>query len=93
MHEPLARLLERTYSAAEREVIYRLIRGPTDRCDALQPIRSRWRRYSASSTAGRCRTLTTASEGPFQALLARIGERLQTADCRTIAASFALRYG
>ena len=27
MHEPLARLLERTYSAAEREVIYRLIRG------------------------------------------------------------------
>jgi 5,6-dimethylbenzimidazole synthase len=27
MHEPLAKLLERTYSAAEREVIYRLIRG------------------------------------------------------------------
>jgi 5,6-dimethylbenzimidazole synthase len=27
MHEPLAQLLERTYSAAEREVIYRLIRG------------------------------------------------------------------
>ncbi len=26
MHEPLAQLLERTYSAAEREVIYRLIR-------------------------------------------------------------------
>jgi FhuF 2Fe-2S C-terminal domain len=37
--------------------------------------------------------LTTANEGPFQALLARIGERLQTADRRTIAASFALRYG
>ena len=27
MHEPLAQLLERTYSAAECEVIYRLIRG------------------------------------------------------------------
>jgi 5,6-dimethylbenzimidazole synthase len=27
MHEPLAQLLERTYSAAEREVIYRLLRG------------------------------------------------------------------
>src|SRR5262245_62610266 len=27
MHEPLAQLLEWTYSAAEREVIYRLIRG------------------------------------------------------------------
>ena len=27
MHEPFAQLLERTYSAAEREVIYRLIRG------------------------------------------------------------------
>jgi hypothetical protein len=27
MHEPLAQLLARTYSAAEREVIYRLIRG------------------------------------------------------------------
>ena len=27
MHEPLAQLLERTYSVAEREVIYRLIRG------------------------------------------------------------------
>ncbi len=37
--------------------------------------------------------LMTASEGPFQALLVRIGERLQTADRRTIAASFALRYG
>ena len=37
--------------------------------------------------------LLTAAEGPFQALLARIGERLQTADRRTIAASFALRYG
>ena len=31
----------------------------------------------------------TATEGPFQALLARIGERLQTADRRTIAASVA----
>jgi len=37
--------------------------------------------------------LMTAGEGPFQALLARIGERLHTTDHRTIAASFALRYG
>jgi hypothetical protein len=37
--------------------------------------------------------LMTASEGPFQALLVRIGDRLQTADRRTIAASFALRFG
>jgi ferric iron reductase protein FhuF len=37
--------------------------------------------------------LMTAREGPFQALLCRIGERLHTADRRTIAASFALRYG
>jgi hypothetical protein len=35
----------------------------------------------------------TAWEDPFQALLAQIGKRLQTADRRTIAASFALRYG
>jgi hypothetical protein len=37
--------------------------------------------------------LRTASVGPFHALLSRIGERLQTADRRTVAASFALRYG
>ena len=37
--------------------------------------------------------LMTATEGPFQGLLGQIGERLQTADRRTIAASFALRYG
>jgi hypothetical protein len=37
--------------------------------------------------------LMTAREGPFHALLSRIGERLRTADRRTIAASFALRYG
>jgi hypothetical protein len=37
--------------------------------------------------------LMKAGEGPFQALLVRIGERLHTADRRTIAASFALRYG
>jgi hypothetical protein len=35
----------------------------------------------------------TATEGPFEALLNRIGEQLQTSDRRTIAASFALRYG
>jgi ferric iron reductase protein FhuF len=37
--------------------------------------------------------LVTAREGPFQALLGCIGEGLHTADRRTIAASFALRYG
>jgi ferric iron reductase protein FhuF len=37
--------------------------------------------------------LCTASAGPFQALLARIGDRLHTTDRRTIAAAFALRYG
>src|SRR5262245_49045974 len=36
--------------------------------------------------------LMTAQEGALQALLGRIGERLQTSDRRTIAASFALRY-
>jgi ferric iron reductase protein FhuF len=37
--------------------------------------------------------LQVASVGPLNELLRRIGERLQTADRRTIAASFALRYG
>jgi ferric iron reductase protein FhuF len=36
--------------------------------------------------------LTTATEGPFNALLSCMGERLCTSDRRTIAASFALRY-
>jgi ferric iron reductase protein FhuF len=36
--------------------------------------------------------LTIATEGPFNALLSAMGERLQTSDRRTIAASFALRY-
>ena len=35
----------------------------------------------------------TAIEGPFNTLLSHIGERLHTTDRRTIAASFALRYG
>ncbi len=37
--------------------------------------------------------LRMASAGPFNGLLSRIGERLHTADRRTIAAAFALRYG
>jgi ferric iron reductase protein FhuF len=37
--------------------------------------------------------LMRPDEGPFRALLERIGEQLHTADRRTIAASFALRYG
>jgi hypothetical protein len=34
-----------------------------------------------------------ADDGPFTALLSRIGERLLTDDRKTIAASFALRFG
>jgi FhuF 2Fe-2S C-terminal domain len=37
--------------------------------------------------------LYDATTGPFHALLVRIGERAKTTDRRTIAASFALRYG
>lgn len=37
--------------------------------------------------------LRVASTGPFNELLLRIGERARTTDRRTIAASFALRYG
>ena len=36
--------------------------------------------------------LRTALQGPFNVLLSEIGEQLHTADRRTIAASFALRY-
>jgi ferric iron reductase protein FhuF len=37
--------------------------------------------------------LQTTSRGPFQVLLSQIGDKLHTADRRTIAAAFALRYG
>jgi hypothetical protein len=37
--------------------------------------------------------LRIANAGPLNALLLRIGDRLHTADRRTIAAAFALRYG
>jgi hypothetical protein len=37
--------------------------------------------------------LTTAMQGPFHSLLSAIGGGLHTSDRRTIAASFALRYG
>jgi hypothetical protein len=37
--------------------------------------------------------LRTASTGPFNTLLSQIGASLHTTDRRTIAASFALRYG
>ncbi len=37
--------------------------------------------------------LFDAGQGPFNDLLVRIGERLKTADRRTVAASFALRFG
>lgn len=63
---------------------------------ALQTLNPKWyvemgRPHGPGWIAGT--DLLTASEGPFKALLARIGERLQTSDRRTIAASFALRYG
>jgi hypothetical protein len=37
--------------------------------------------------------LRDARRGPFNALLCRIGERARTSDWRTVAASFALRFG
>jgi 5,6-dimethylbenzimidazole synthase len=56
MHEPLAQLLERTFSAAEREVIYRLIRGGGQaRHFAADPIPQETRR----------RILDAALEAPF----------------------------
>ena len=39
------------------------------------------------------RDMDDAGRGPFNELLVRIGERLKTKDRRTIAASFALRFG
>jgi len=36
---------------------------------------------------------TRAHEGPFHSLLSRIAQRLKTSDLRTVAASFALRFG
>lgn len=62
----------------------------------LQTIQPRW--YVEIGTPQgpgwlRGTDLRIASEGPFHVLLSRIGDRLHTADRRTIAASFALRYG
>jgi hypothetical protein len=77
-----------------------------DTCEATSPIvfilQALWARQPKWAVdIGRPRSpgwipgtaLMTATEGPFQGLLCRIGEQLHTADRRTIAASFALRYG
>ena len=77
-----------------------------DACEATSPIVSilqalRARQPKWSVDIGQPRgpgwipgtALVTATEGPFQELLGRIGDGLQTSDRRTIAASFALRYG
>ncbi len=64
--------------------------------DALRALNASWRvdvgRPSGSGWITGTE-LRAASTGPFNELLLRIGERARTADRRTIAASFALRYG
>jgi hypothetical protein len=64
--------------------------------EALRPLNASWnadvgRPAEPGWIAGS--DLLTASAGPFNELLARIGERAGTSDRRTIAASFALRFG
>lgn len=64
--------------------------------DALRALNASWsvdvgRPSGSGWIAGT--ELRMASTGPFNELLLRIGERARTADRRTIAASFALRYG
>jgi ferric iron reductase protein FhuF len=62
----------------------------------LRAIRSNWHvEIGRPSGTGWIRgaDFRTARSGPFNALLTDIGERLRTSDKRTIAASFALRYG
>ncbi len=64
--------------------------------DALRSLNASWSVEVGTPTdpgwiAGA--DLRTAASGPFNALLVRIGERAGTGDRRTIAASFALRFG
>jgi len=63
----------------------------------LQAINPKWRVEIGlpedSSKWIHGKDLTRATEGPFHDLLRRIGERARTNDRRTIAASFALRFG
>jgi hypothetical protein len=64
--------------------------------EALRPLNASWAVGVGTPTgpgwiAGT--DLRTAASGPFHDLLMRIGERAGTADRRTIAASFALRFG
>jgi len=64
--------------------------------DALRALNASWsvdvgRPSGGGWIAGT--ELRQAATGPFNALLRRIGERQQSADKKTIAASFALRYG
>jgi ferric iron reductase protein FhuF len=65
--------------------IYRELQGvhPNWRVEIGEPLGAGWVRG---------RDLTTAEHGPFTTLLTRAGERLQTADRRTIAASFVMCY-
>jgi hypothetical protein len=65
--------------------IYRELQGvhPNWRVEIGEPLGAGWIRG---------RDLTTAEPGPFTRLLAHAGERLQTADRRTIAASFVMCY-
>ena len=75
--------------------------GPTtspvaDVYDALRALNASWhveigRPDGAGWITGA--NLRDAQSGPFHELLLRIGERAGTTDLRTIAASFALRYG
>ena len=63
---------------------------------ALRPLAASWR-VEVGRPAGpgwvQGADLRDASAGPFNDLLRRIGVRADTADRRTIAASFAVRYG
>jgi hypothetical protein len=64
---------------------------------ALQAIDAKWRveiGAPGNSSGWICGTeFARGKEGPFHFLLTRIGERLRTGDRRTVAASFALRFG
>lgn len=63
----------------------------------LQTIDPKWRIDIGLPTDSpewiRGSDLRCAAAGPFHSLLERIGERLLISDRRTIAASFALRFG
>jgi ferric iron reductase protein FhuF len=76
---------EETAETSPIIAIYRELQGvhPNWRVEIGEPLGTGWVRG---------RDLTTAEHSPFTTLLTRAGERLQTADRRTIAASFAMCY-